>query len=361
MRTRLVVLFALIGIVAVALSCSSARRILRDRLPPPHEVEGGMLFSYSAPAARMVTLAGNFNNWAGTQGGGRYDPTIDPMYDDDGDGIWTIVKALPPGRYQYKFVIDNGTVWELDPSNALTGEEAGITNSLIIVPEDVAYAPDVVTGMVMPGTLDRSTRRAEKLDVTLELDWPDARSVHAAGEFNEWKADDVELRKGDDGIWRTTLTLDPGTYAYKFIIDGQDWIEDPANPDKVADPYGGNNSLLTVGEGTFAVGGTLPEKPGPTPVAAAEAIVYSAGDIVLEVDFPDAATVHVAGEFNNWQAGDIALEKGEDGIWRATLNLEAGRYEYKFIIDGQQWVEDPGNPDKVSDPYGGNNSVLTVE
>jgi len=364
MRTRLVVLFALIGVVAVALGCSSARRILRDRLPGPHEVEGGMLFSYSAPAARMVTLAGNFNNWAGTQGGGRYDPTIDPMYDDDGDGIWTIIKALPPGRYQYKFVIDNGTLWDLDPSNALTGEEAGIQNSLIIVPENIAYVPDVVTGMVMSGTLDRGARKAGKLDVTLELDWPDAKTVHAAGQFNEWKADDVELEKGDDGIWRATLNLDPGTYTYKFIIDGQDWVEDPGNPDKVPDPYGGNNSLLTVGEGTFAVGGRLPAEPAaPADAAAAavEAKIYSAGDIVLELDRPDASTVHVAGEFNNWQAGDIALEKGEDGIWRAALTLEAGRYEYKFVVDGEEWIEDPGNPDKVPDPYGGNNSVLTVE
>jgi 1,4-alpha-glucan branching enzyme len=205
-----------------------------------------MLFSYSAPAARMVTLAGNFNNWAGTQGGGRYDPTIDPMYDEDGDGIWTIVKPLPPGRYQYKFVIDNGTVWEMDPSNALTAEEAGFTNSLIIVPDDIAYTSAVVTGMEMPGTLDRSTGKAEKQDVTLELDWPDARTVHAAGQFNEWGADDIELEKGDDGIWRVTLNLEPGTYTYKFIIDGRDWIPDPANPDQVPDPYGGHNSVLTV-------------------------------------------------------------------------------------------------------------------
>lgn len=246
MRTRLVVLLALTCVIAVALGCSSARRILRDRLPAPHEVEGGMLFSYSAPAARMVTLAGNFNNWAGTQGGGRYDPTIDPMYDEDGDGIWTIVKPLPPGRYQYKFVIDNGTVWEMDPSNALTAEEAGFTNSLIIVPDDIAYTSAVVTGMEMPGTLDRSTGKAEKQDVTLELDWPDARTVHAAGQFNEWGADDIELEKGDDGIWRVTLNLEPGTYTYKFIIDGRDWIPDPANPDQVPDPYGGHNSVLTV-------------------------------------------------------------------------------------------------------------------
>ena len=108
--TRLAIALVLVG--AIALSCSTISRSIRDRLPPPHEVEGGILFQYEAPAARMVNLAGNFNNWGGTQGGGRYDPSIDPMSDRDGDGIWTIVVPLPPGRYQYKFVIDGGVRWE---------------------------------------------------------------------------------------------------------------------------------------------------------------------------------------------------------------------------------------------------------
>ncbi|MGD9140608.1 MAG: glycogen-binding domain-containing protein [bacterium] len=361
MRMRLKVLIALSAVVMLALGCTSARRIVRDRLPPPHEVEGGILFSYSAPAARMVTLAGQFNNWAGTQGGGRYDPTIDPMSDEDGDGIWTIVKPLPPGRYQYKFVIDNGAVWELDPSNALTGEEGGFTNSLLIVPDDIAYTPSVVTGMELPGTLDRGAKKPAKQEVTLELDRPDAEKVHVAGQFNEWKADDIELKKGADGIWRTTLTLEPGTYTYKFIVNGQDWIEDPANPDKVPDPYGGHNSLLTVGAGTSAVEPKKKEKPPAAEKPAQEARVYPAGEVVIELDRPDADFVHVAGEFNDWKPDDIALTKGDDGIWRTTLDLEAGRYEYKFIVNGQDWIEDPANPDKVPDPYGGNNSVLTVE
>jgi 1,4-alpha-glucan branching enzyme len=369
MRTGMTALVALVAAVCVASGCSSARRIVRDRLPPPHEVKGGILFSYSAPAARMVTLAGNFNNWAGTQGGGRYDPTIDPMSDPDGDGIWTIVKPLPPGRYQYKFVIDNGTVWELDPSNPLTAEEGGFTNSLVIVPDNIAYTPSVVTGTELPGTLNRGTAKPSKVEVTLQLDSPDAKTVNAAGQFNDWKPDDIALKKGSDGIWRTTLKLDPGTYEYKFIIDGKDWVTDPANPDKVADPYGGYNSLLKVGEGTWATEAAAAKpaeaaagkKPETATGAAAAGKKYKAGKVVLELDRPDATSVNVAGEFNDWKPDDIALTKGDDGIWRATLDLKPGKYQYKFIINGQDWIEDPANPDKVADPYGGYNSVLTVE
>jgi len=235
----------------MVLSCSTISTIsdsVKSRLPPPEEVEGGILFRYDSPAARMVTLAGSFNNWGGTQGGGRYDPTIDPMFDEDGDGVWTIVMPLPPGRYQYKFVIDNAVRWEMDPSNANTGFEANIENSLIIVPENIAYVPTVVTGTVLPGQLQRKQAGEEKVkevEVTVELDAPFATEVYIAGQFNDWAADSDPLAKGDDGIWRATLKLAPGQYEYKFVVDGT-WMEDPNNPDSVADPFGGNNSLLTV-------------------------------------------------------------------------------------------------------------------
>ena len=126
---------ALILAAAAALalaSCAGTLDWIQDRLPPPSEVKGGIQFSYHAPSARQVTLAGNFNNWGGTQGGGRYDSSIDPMSDPDGDGTWTIVVPLPPGRYQYKFVIDNNN-WALDPNNPSTAVEGGFTNSLLIV------------------------------------------------------------------------------------------------------------------------------------------------------------------------------------------------------------------------------------
>jgi 1,4-alpha-glucan branching enzyme len=243
---------AVLVVMVVAASmvggCSTISKSIRNRLPPPHEVEGGILFEYEAPAARMVTLAGSFNNWAGTKGGGRYDSSIDPMSDEDGDGVWALVKSLPPGRYQYKFVIDNGVRWETDPSNANTGVESGQTNSLVIVPENVKYRYEVVTGTVLGGEAPAAPRApvaGTAEGTTLHLDLPNAGQVFVAGQFNEWSQTKTPLEKGQDGIWRVTLKLKPGKYEYKFYADGQ-WLEDPTNPDKVPDPYGGNNSVLTV-------------------------------------------------------------------------------------------------------------------
>jgi hypothetical protein len=230
-------------------SCAGVLNVIEDRLPPPHEVGNGMVFSYHAPSARQVTLAGNFNNWGGTQGGGRYDPSIDPMTDVDGDGIWQIVLPLPPGRYQYKFVIDGGVRWEQDPNNPDKDTEGGIENSLIIVPPTVRYdVPERITGTVIGGAaLPLAVERAprELREVTFELDAPDAGSVFVAGTFNDWNPNARELEKGEDGVFRATVELEPGTYKYKFVVDGT-WLEDPENPDTVDDDYGGVNSILTV-------------------------------------------------------------------------------------------------------------------
>jgi hypothetical protein len=126
---------ALMVLIAASLSIGGCvfLNVIRNRLPAPHPAEGGVLFQYEAPAARYINLAGNFNSWCGTQGTGRFDATIDPMSDEDGDGIWTIVKPLKPGRYQYKYVVDHGMRWELDPNNPDTDTEGGIKNSLLIV------------------------------------------------------------------------------------------------------------------------------------------------------------------------------------------------------------------------------------
>jgi 1,4-alpha-glucan branching enzyme len=97
-----------------------------------------VIFQFYAPSARYVTLAGDFNAWGGTAHG-VYDPNIDRMYDDGThgdktkeDGVWTIIKLLPPGVYQYKFVID-GVNWVLDPSNPEKIQNGPFINSVLRV------------------------------------------------------------------------------------------------------------------------------------------------------------------------------------------------------------------------------------
>lgn len=63
-------------------------------------------FYLQAPGAHTVSLVGDFNDWS------TNDITL---VDDDGDGIWTALVPLDPGRHRYKFLVD-GTRWVADPN-----------------------------------------------------------------------------------------------------------------------------------------------------------------------------------------------------------------------------------------------------
>jgi 1,4-alpha-glucan branching enzyme len=59
---------------------------------------------------------------------------------------------------------------------------------------------------------------------------PDAKSVELMGEWNGWKS--IPMTKGDDGVWTAKVSISPGTYGYKFLVNGTDWVFDPDNPNK---------------------------------------------------------------------------------------------------------------------------------
>ena len=122
--------------ILVLMLTSCALNFIKKRLSPPYEVEGGILFQYDAPSARQVNLAGNFpnNEWL------KHGDKIDVMRDDGergdrvaGDGIWSIIKPLSAGRYEYKFVVDHNS-WVEDPNALETVEDGyGGKNSVLIV------------------------------------------------------------------------------------------------------------------------------------------------------------------------------------------------------------------------------------
>ncbi len=61
-------------------------------------------FSFYAPQADKVFLAGAFNGW---------NSRSLPMKKDAG-GIWKIRIKLPPGNHEYKYIVDGS--WILEPS-----------------------------------------------------------------------------------------------------------------------------------------------------------------------------------------------------------------------------------------------------
>ncbi len=74
-----------------------------------------------------------------------------------------------------------------------------------------------------------------------------------------------------------------------------------------------------------------------------------------------AKSVHLAGSFNGWNPSATAMTGPDaNGVWRARLTLPGGQHEYKFVLDGDQWLHDPQNPDRAPDGYTGYNSILRL-
>ena len=75
----------------------------------------------------------------------------------------------------------------------------------------------------------------------------DAKKVHLAGDFNNWSpASDPMIDRNGDGEWTLFYPLSPGTYEYKFVVDGVYWIADPKNPNGVSDGFDSRNSVIIV-------------------------------------------------------------------------------------------------------------------
>jgi len=76
----------------------------------------------------------------------------------------------------------------------------------------------------------------------------------------------------------------------------------------------------------------------------------------------NADSVSVAGDFNSWNQVATPLKRNASGLWSTEIVApQVGRLEYKFIINGRRWIEDPSNGMKTPDNYGGLNSVLVIE
>lgn len=94
----------------------------------------------------------------------------------------------------------------------------------------------------------------------------------------------------------------------------------------------------------------------PAPVLSAEEGI---ADFVGR--FPGARTVEVAGSFNDWRPGSLALrDEDHDGVWRGSLVLPTGQHQYMFLVDGERWVTDPLAGRYVDDGYGRQNALLIV-
>lgn len=82
-------------------------------------------------------------------------------------------------------------------------------------------------------------------------------------------------------------------------------------------------------------------------------------DISFTFFAPLACEVRLAGSFTRWAERSIVMKQSGDGHWHTTIKLKPGRYEYKYIIDGQ-WENAQHPAEVITNEQGITNSIVTV-
>ena len=77
--------------------------------------------------------------------------------------------------------------------------------------------------------------------------------------------------------------------------------------------------------------------------------------------YDSATSIVVVGDFNNWQIGETPMKKAKTGGWSVTLDLETGKeYQFRYLIDGNNWENDPEADKFIPGGLGSENSVLCL-
>ncbi|MBW1989545.1 MAG: isoamylase early set domain-containing protein [Deltaproteobacteria bacterium] len=72
-----------------------------------------------------------------------------------------------------------------------------------------------------------------------------------------------------------------------------------------------------------------------------------------------ASSASLAGDFNGWRPAP--MERLKSGDFKAVVDLSPGRhYEYRFVVDGGRWINDPEADRYVPGPYGDENCVAVT-
>ncbi len=82
-------------------------------------------------------------------------------------------------------------------------------------------------------------------------------------------------------------------------------------------------------------------------------------EIIFEVDRGDADAVALVCDVEDWQPTPMRRANRGKGPFRAKLVLGTGEEaHFRYLVNGEEWLDDPGADDYVSNAYGGVNGVV---
>lgn len=169
-------------------------------------------------------------------------PYIDDAEDEDAELVlsWGAVHVGLADGPEHMLLIVGPVDWFGEEIVELTVTDSGglSASAMLRVEVEEVTPPDPITP---PPDCPKSVFTYQEEDP--------ADSVLLSGTFNDWAGagpSEIALQDPeDDGTWTVELDLAPGTWLYKFIVDGT-WIHDPSNQETVDDGYGGFNSVVVV-------------------------------------------------------------------------------------------------------------------
>lgn len=94
-------------------------------------------------------------------------------------------------------------------------------------------------------TAKKSEAKPKRRKITFSLTSPGAKEVILMGDFNQWNPKVHPMKKNKTGVWEKVTLLFPGTYEYRFIVDGQ-WENDPNNAQTRTNQFGTKNNFIVV-------------------------------------------------------------------------------------------------------------------
>lgn len=99
------------------------KRRIRNAPPPAAPATRAVHFELAAPDAKQVFIAGSFNDWR----------TTDLPMIRLADGKWAKDLALPPGRHEYLFFVDDAWVPDPAATETVPNPFSGV-NAVVVVP-----------------------------------------------------------------------------------------------------------------------------------------------------------------------------------------------------------------------------------
>ncbi len=179
----------------------------------------------------------------------------------------------------------------------------------------------------------------------LEFEDFEINEIIVSGSFNDWSRDHWKMKKVSQFIYQLRKPIkdfdDPFFGDLKFLINQDYWIKPPDYDSnslrKESDPFW---------EEVFNV-----KMYDVKPDSNGNALFFLKG-------WNNTRQVILTGDFIGWDEHQLKMTRVADG-WSCQLDLDPGRYEYKFIADGE-WLDDPDNTKKVKNEHNTFNSILEI-